>query len=81
MERKREPRGRVIPPSYTNPNVEPVWLPDPKHLEFGRHSRCPWCKGKGKKGGKICGVCSGFGVIDEGPRDHGATGEVAGGDE
>jgi len=70
MDRPRAPRGRVIPPTHTHPNVEPVYLPDPKKLEFGRHIRCTWCKGKGKKGGNVCGVCGGYGVIDEGPRDH-----------
>lgn len=73
MPDQRERRGRVYPAPKRAPNAEPVFLPEkPKRLEFGKHIPCSWCKSKGKKGGNICGVCGGIGVIDEGPRgdDH-----------
>lgn len=72
MERKH--RGRVTPA----PNSEPVWLPDkPKKLVFGQHIRCWRCKGKGKKGGNLCGVCGGYGVIVESHRGDDHEGNVA----
>ena len=71
MDRKK--RGRPAGPLPRAPNAEPIYLPDPKHLEFGRHTRCSWCGGKGKKRGNICGVCGGYGVIDEGPERHHPT--------
>ena len=56
-------RGRIAKPPHNAPQGEPEYLPEPpKKLVFGTHRMCSLCKGKGQKGGKICGVCRGTGI-------------------
>lgn len=59
----KQNRGRMIQPRRDGLNAEPTYLPEPpSKLVFGQHQVCSYCKGKGKKGGRICRGCSGTGV-------------------
>lgn len=58
----KQNRGRI---AHNAPNAEPTFQPDPpKRLVFGAHQVCPYCKGKGRKGGQTCKACSGTGIIE-----------------